>query len=55
MKEKKVDNKDISIITIVKRIVSHFGEGFFETYFSGNEEKLIDFLKSLKTCPLVSR
>jgi hypothetical protein len=35
--------KDISIITIVKRIISHFGEGFFETYISDHEEKLIDF------------
>lgn len=43
MVEKSLESKEISIITITKRIINHFGEGFFETYLSDNEEKLIDF------------
>lgn len=43
MEEISLENKDSSIITIVKRVINHFGEGFFETYFSGDEEKLVDF------------
>lgn len=43
MEEISLENKDVSIIAIVKRIINHFGEGFFETYLSDNKEKLIDF------------
>jgi len=43
MEEKGLESKDISILAIAKRIISHFGDGFFETYLSGNKEKLIDF------------
>lgn len=36
-------DKDISIVSVVESIISVWGEGFFETYISDKEEKLVDF------------
>lgn len=42
MQVKSLENKDASIVAVFKRIMSYFGEGFLETYFLDDEEKLVD-------------
>lgn len=46
MEEKNLKNKDISIQTIVKKILDYFGQDYFERCTTENGVQLIDFWES---------